>query len=346
MAAAMEQVVVRAYREGDEAAILELFARAFHHRRTVERWRWQYRENPYANERISLAVGLEDGGGEGVREILLAHYAGYPLPFWDGSGQRPRRLMAHQIGDTMSAPEARGVGHGATSPIARAMQHFFDTFCEGRIAFNYGMNTGKVRRFSRRMALGTFVGGVPFRVRSLVEPFRPPGPLAIRWHGWTVEPIEVWDARWDDLWHRVRSAYGFLVERDARYLGWRHGACPDALPAFAVFRRRTLVGWSVFRRLDEERVVWGDALFDPRHPEAIELLLARACGADPLAGARTLEGWLTPAPAWWGDRVERLGFLPRAEPQDLGMIYRAFTDDPGSRLSSDLYSMKADTDLL
>src|SRR5690349_23168243 len=44
---------------------------------------------------------------------------------------------------------------------------------------------------------------------------------------------------------------------------------------WAVFRRSRLVGWSVFRHRGErgERLAWGDALFDPRYPAAVPLLL-------------------------------------------------------------------------
>jgi hypothetical protein len=341
-----QRLVVRGYREGDEEPILDLFERAFHHRRSLARWRWEYRENPYGNGRISLAV-LDDeaaAGGEGRREVL-AHYAGYPVRFRMGGGGE-ETVLAHHVGDTMTAPEARGVGRGDSSLLARTLRHFYATFCTGRIGFNFGTNTGKIQRFSRRTAGALRLEAVPFRVRTLDRPFPSPGRLALRWGGWSVERIERWDERWDDLWRRARSAYGTLVERDARYLAWRHGACPDALPAFAVFRRRRLVGWSVFRRLDDDRLVWGDALFDPRHPQAVGLLLARAVAAPELAGARTLEGWLTPRPAWWSDLVAGLGFAPRPEPEDLGLVYVPFDVDPGERFAQDLYYTKADSDLL
>ena len=71
----------------------------------------------------------------------------------------------------------------------------------------------------------------------------------------------------------MAPAYRFLVRRDARYLRWRYLECPD-VPYFVVAIRkwRRLVGWSVFRVRDE-RLAWGDALFDPRYPDAVEVLL-------------------------------------------------------------------------
>src|SRR5882672_11075415 len=83
-----ERFVTRDYRPGDEGAILDLFARSFPHApRSLEHFRWKYRENPFGNERISLTFD-QDGR-------LVGHYSGYPVPFRaDG-----RDLLAHQIGD-------------------------------------------------------------------------------------------------------------------------------------------------------------------------------------------------------------------------------------------------------
>src|ERR1051326_878621 len=53
--------ITRAYRDGDEEAILDLFARSFPHApRTREHFDWKYRENPFGNERISLT--FDEGG--------------------------------------------------------------------------------------------------------------------------------------------------------------------------------------------------------------------------------------------------------------------------------------------
>jgi hypothetical protein len=54
-----------------------------------------------------------------------------------------------------------------------------------------------------------------------------------------------------------------------------------------------LAGWCVFRRRDD-RLVWGDALFHPRHDGAAESLLAAAVRLPDLAGARQLETWFSP----------------------------------------------------
>src|SRR5205814_3858668 len=123
-----ERFVTRAYEPGDEAAILDLFARSFHAPRTLEHFDWKYRRNPYGNAHISLA--FDDEGR------LVGHYAAYPVPFRDGD----RDLIAHQVGDTMTDKSVRHIGRGPTSVLGITALHFYETFCQNRVAFNYGFN--------------------------------------------------------------------------------------------------------------------------------------------------------------------------------------------------------------
>src|SRR5687767_11360423 len=101
------RVETRPYRKGDETAILELFARSFPHApRSIEHFRWKYRENPFGNERISLT--FDEGR-------LVGHYAGYAVPF----RAYGRDVLAHQIGDTMTDVAVRHIGRGPTSILGR-----------------------------------------------------------------------------------------------------------------------------------------------------------------------------------------------------------------------------------
>ena len=332
---------VRAYRPGDETAILDLFRRAFHVERSAERWRWAYADNPYGHHRISLAV---DGDGR-----IVAHYAGYPVRVWCGTGDGAggESWECQHVGDTMTDPEVRGVGRGTRLLLTRTVRHFYDTWCTGKVAFNFGVNTGKIQRFSRRTAGALRLEDVVHRVRPLTggAAWPAPGRLARRLVGWRVERVGDFDDRFDAFFARVRGAYRFLVERDRRYLAWRYGAFPEeGVSAWAVSRRGRLVGWSVLRR-QEERLVWGDALFDPSEPEAPGLLLAEATAAAEHQGAQAIEGWFPERPAWWDERLRALGFEQRPEPQDLGVVYVPFEVEPGERMRESLYYTKGDFDL-
>jgi hypothetical protein len=346
-----ESIFVTEYQDGDEEAILALFRSSFYVERSLERWRWEYAENPYGNRTISEAFA-EDGA-------LVAHYAAYPVRFHrerpeaDGG---PETLLAQQVGDTMTAPEVRKIGRGPTSVLARTVRHFYARFCAGRTAFNYGFNTGNIQRFSMSFVRAKRIEDAPFRNRKLkgegVQPIRPPHWLIQKLAGYRFERVTAFDERWDELFQRVRGSYGFLIERDARYLDWRYARCPDPhYFTYAVFRRRRLVGWSVFRQIGEvgDRLFWGDALFDPRYPEAVRLLLSRALAEPAHRSTRVIETWATDRPAWWSRWVDALGFERRPEPEALGFVFVPFEPnlegDLERELGAELYYTKGDSDL-
>ncbi|HYU33887.1 MAG TPA: GNAT family N-acetyltransferase [Thermoanaerobaculia bacterium] len=335
-----EPFFVREYREGDEEQILPLFRRSFFVERSPARFRWEYLENPYGNRMISEAFA-EDGR-------LVAHYAGYPVRFYSELRGEPRTLPALQVGDTMTEPAVRHVGRGPTSLLGRTVRHYYARFCEGRVAFNYGVNTGNIQRFSMSFVGARRLEDLPYHVRDAREPLAVPRSWRTRLAGYRVERFTHFDERWDDLFGRARGAYRLLVERDARYLEWRYARCPDTeYFLWAIFRRRHLVGWSVFRHRGErgERLAWGDALFDPRYPGALPLLLAKVLAAPEHKNVEQVETWLTSRPAWWSERVRALGFASRPEPQDLGFVYVPFEVDPEEDFREALYYTMGDSDL-
>lgn len=322
-----ERFTVRAYREGDEQPILDLFARSFHAPRTREHFDWKYRSEPFGNEHISLTF---DG------DALVAHYAGYPVPFW----REGEILIAHQIGDTMTDRAVRHIGRGPTSVLGVTAGHFYRTFCEGSVAFNYGFNVSNIQRFSLRFLRSDRVEPVHYRV---LERIRRPSRVE-RWlRGYKLSLVTATDATFDDFFQRTAAAYRFLVRRDATYIDWRYLRAPER-PYFviAVHQRRTLVGWSAFR-VREGRLVWGDALFNPGHTHAIGILLRHVAHA---YGATRVEGWFPPRPAWFSEALDRLGFVQRPEPQDLSLMCVPFTlQDATEAMRQSLFYAMGDSDL-
>ena len=340
LAARRDPFVVRAYREGDEEGILKLFQTSFHVERSPERWRWEYRENPYGDLQITEAFA-PDGS-------LVAHYAGYPVfftgRFGDKTAGAPGRLAALQIGDTMTAAACRHVGRGPTSLLGRSVRHFYARYCAGRVAFNYGFNTGNIQRFSMRFVRAERLEDCPYRVLEK-QHLRGVEPRGLCRLGWRVERVHHFDARFDELFARVRDAYGLLIERDARYLEWRYATCPGTeYFTYALYRFGRLAGWSVFRQKGD-RLVWGDALVDPRHRRALSRLFAHVLALPEHRETRLVEGWLTTRPAWWDETVTALGFDRRPEPQELGLIYVPFEHDPGEDFRRSLYYTWGDSDL-
>ncbi len=336
LVARRDDYVVREYRPGDELQILAIFEGSFFVKRSRERWQWEYQENPYGHLHISCAFA---GDGQ-----LVAHYAGYPVRFWRGGERLP--LPALQIGDTMTLPAVRSVGRGPTSLLARTARHFYARYCEGRVAFNYGFNTGNIQRFSMSFVGARQLEDLPYHRLSL-----PASRLAVatglraRLAGWRESHVETLDARWDELFTRVAPAYGMLIERDAAYLDWRYRRCPDAGYFIAACEHRgRLAGWAVFRRR-EERLQWVDALIDPAKPQAIARLLAFALAAPEHRGVNAVEAWISARPAWWRPFFAELGFVAEPEPNALGMVFVPFAVDPEEEMRRSLFYMMGDSDL-
>ncbi len=190
---AEERFTTRAFRDGDETAILKLFARSFHLPRTRAHFDWKFRRDPFGAERISLTFDAE--------ERLVGHYAAYAVPFRDGD----RDLLAHQIGDTMTDVSVRHVGRGPTSILGRTALHFYETFCDGKVAFNYGFNVANIQRFSLKFLRSDRVEPVTYRVRG---PLRPISRLA-RWpRGYQLEFVTSIGAEFDELFARWPFASG------------------------------------------------------------------------------------------------------------------------------------------
>ncbi|HYC92861.1 MAG TPA: GNAT family N-acetyltransferase [Thermoanaerobaculia bacterium] len=321
-------VETRGYAAGDEAQILGLFARAFPHApRSLEHFRWKFRENPFGNERISLA--FDD-------DRLVAHYAGYVVPFFAYGND----VLAHQIGDTMTDVSVRHIGRGPTSVIGRTALDFYARFCEGQVAFNYGFNVGNIQKISLRYLRSDRVEPVTYRVA------KPPRPISryARWlRGWQLELVRETTGEWDELFARCANAYRFLVRRDARYVRWRYLDCPDTEYAVVAIRKwRRLVGWIAFR-IRGQRFTWGDALFDPRHLDAVEVVLRHVVPSYPVDA---IEAWFPPRPRFFDETLQRLGFETRPEPQDLSVMCVPFAwPDVVAHMREDFYYTWGDSDL-
>jgi len=208
---------IRSFRPGDELAILKLFRDSFGEDLRLDRWRWRYVDNPRGGPRISLAFA-PDGR-------LVGQYCAYPVRWRGLPPSAPAE--GHQVGDTMTRRGARGVGRGPTSILARTSRHFYLVHCNGRVAFNYGFNTGNITKFSTRYVGAHVVEDAPNRVLPKEAPL---GGRPRFGRGYELRRITERfgiGPEFDALFDRVADRYGLLVERSAEYLRWRYLDCPD-----------------------------------------------------------------------------------------------------------------------
>jgi hypothetical protein len=244
----------------------------------------------------------------------------------------------------MTDVSIRHVGRGPTSILGRTALHFYEHFCEQRVAFNYGFNVANIQKFSLRFLRSDRVEPVTYRVRDLrANPLRPI-PRGFRWiRGIQLELATEITPDWDELFERAAPSYGLCVARNAAYVRWRYLQCPD-IPyvVVAVRKWRRLVGWIVYRVRDN-RLAWGDALFDPAHADAIHVALRHVV---PLHGVDTIEAWFPPRPRWFDVILNDLHLETRPEPQDLSVMCVPFTwPEVVARMRDDMYFAWGDSDL-
>jgi hypothetical protein len=276
--------IVRPYRPGDEERILALFRCVFGVDRSLEQWRWRFRDNP-AGLTIRLA---ETPSGE-----LVGQYAGLPVRMAWGD----RTLVFTQIIDVMVDPRLRQGLKRAGLFAALANRFIADYGGPDRISGGFGFPTPEALRIGRRVA-----GYIPLHpVVSLIRPVgRHGGDRRSRLAGlFRVEATDRFDGEIDRLWERVRPELPVAGVRDACYLNWRYADCPDVGYQMLVARHRLggAPAGAAILRLGVRGEPIG-ALVDwlvPRRATSAALALVGRCEALAKdAGMERLAAWFPP----------------------------------------------------
>ena len=310
-----DKIFIRAYNDGDEGDILEMFNKVFNTNRTIEHWYWKFRDNPFGTHKIAEAV-TEDGA-------LAGHFCGYPVPFRSLVGDIKDFLSFH-IADTMTNPDFRNLGLGKTSVLARTGIYFYNKFCVDNIPFNIGYNTGNIRKFGERFLRHEYTSHVPYYVMDLnKKSLKPLSAIKRLISGFSVERVSNITGEYDFFFEKVYNDYGMLVKRKSSYLKWRYLECPDNVhKVFAVHRFGKLVGWSVFSTRGNV-LLWGDALFDKKYVHAVSFMLDYLIKHF-YQDITRIEGWFSPAPDWWTTVLRDTGFDVMNEPNNLAPGFRIF----------------------
>ncbi len=304
---------LRAYRPGDEHAILATFNRVFRPpggaqaARSAEEWRWAFAQNP-AGLRIWLAL---------QGETVCAQSAGWPLVTRVDGREGCFTLSV----DSMVHPEHAS---GLRNPglFVRTVNAYDDDYGGRLDQVHFGWPNRASLRIGR-----AFLHYEVVREQTLLGR----APRA----GTTALPAGVtcdagFDAGFDagvrGLWERAARDWGASTVRDARYLEWRFAAHPGR--PYEVLTARTpggeLCGQAVCRMSDWPRagLYWiADWLVPEAEPEAGELLLAAVAARARARGAEALAAFF---PEWsaWSARFRRAGFIEQKG--DLFLTVRSY----------------------
>ena len=308
-----EDYHIRAYRSGDEEAIVELFAQVFGKRLTTDQWRWKYTAGgPIPPVRLAF-----DASG-----CLVGHAGAIPLRGW----RQGRPLPFFQICDVMVHPSARGwLGD----------QNLFTRLARELLI-------GLAERWPNALAYG-FPGRRPYRLGEYARVYEEvEQACAVHrpvHHGWLpfpgVRALDWDDRRLDSLWPRLAPGFAMALVRDHDYLRWRYAVNPfHSYQLLGLYFGRLLLGWVVVRR-DGGRLLVVDLLL---HRRWLRLALAALARTAAMEGASEVVIWL---PRGWREAAGKL-----AEPTEVvlaNMIWalRITTTE----VRGDLYYTMGDLDI-
>ena len=314
----------------DDPHVVDLFRQVFSAPRSMEHWRWKYRECPFGRDAV---VVCRDPDGH-----IVANFSGYYVPVED-LARKAAPLLVLQVGDTMTHPSVRHVGFGKTSLLVRTAHYFFARFCEMKVPFVYGFNTGNIQKMGK-----LFLGYRPvYPLDEYTLSIDTLKPSLYSFLGYTCREITRFSRDHDLLYERAKRAYGrFVVIRKSDYLNWRFADPDKAYRIFEVRRRFGMpVGYLVAEKKGDGAVV-GDVFWDPEHVRALERALRRMALT---MGVRHVSLWLSKTPPWLIDQLLRIGFQRQPEPLGLWFVFVPFQ----MRLREDdmegFYFTKADSDL-
>ncbi len=254
---------IRAYRPGDERALVALFERVFGRAISEAHWRWKLRQQPSPVENVWLAVDDD-------RPIF--HYAGIPTRYRLPAGEATAMVSV----DTMTAPEFQR--RGLLGSVGR---HVYDAWRAAGVPFVLGLPNE--RWGSRAGALGW---QPLFSLQRLVRPLRPEAILARRLKQPALARLTpiggLWNAIWrmrsrgdgalrvravdragpefDQLWQRCGAGVPVSVIRDSAWVNWRYLDAPAfAYRVLLAERDRQPVGYAAYRV--EQHARWPGRLY-------------------------------------------------------------------------------------
>lgn len=317
---------VRPYRPGDEASILALFNGVFDEGdprfepRTLEQWRWLYRDNPAGTQ---IVVSVEDDGA------VVGHYACLPARARvDGE-----IVVAGQGIDSMvRADHRRGLKREGV--FVRTARGYFEQFGHWPVcAFGYGFPNRQAYPIGVRLVgYKPVFRPLPTLYRNFFEEGdddavgRETSAEAARLD---VVEVDRFGATADELWTRLAPNFPFALVRDAAYLDWRYAACPWlGYRRFVVRERGGLVRALFVARTNWQRQPIGalvDFLGAPDDAAAVGLALRTTTRIARDAGQARVEAWFPERSPWFH---HALGSGFRSEPCQYVLCVMLYRERP------------------
>lgn len=321
-----DEVEIRPYRPGDEAALVALFAEVFGKPCSLEWWRWKLKGQPSPVENVWVAT---------AGERVVGQYAGIPVRVRAGGAVCPAMVSV----DTMTSPDFRR--RGILSRLGAAV---YEAWATAGVVAVIGLPNEQWG--SRTGALG-WVGVEPLAwmrfplnvgqaaARRVPSPLSAPAhALNLGGHVWRlahrplgargvkVEAVATPGSEFDTLWGTRADRAGVGLVRDRAWAAWRYFDAPGM--GYRVLLAReggAPTGYIAYRPggTPERRIGYIADHFADHDGGSARVLLAAAlddlaAGGVEKALALTVPG--SPAErVWWAG-----GFLPTRNAFDFAVV--------------------------
>jgi GNAT superfamily N-acetyltransferase len=280
-----KNVVIREYKEGDEASILKLRGLVLSGSKDMDWWVWQHKLNPAGQAIIAVA---EDKDTKGI----IGHHNYLPMRLKVGDSTCQMVTTA----DLMVHPDYRRLG------IYRKLrQRLHELSRKKHLQFAYSFPNELAASIRDRLGSGTILKKTPLWVKSLhlnnvlfrylninrkfITYASVIGKMALKIADRSrnyqvrtqIREVKIIDERFNSLWQQASSHHMIMLVRDRAYLDWRYIKRPDADYTIYISEQEDqLLGYIVLRTTEENGLKSGwiaDILTkDKKDPAAMDLI--------------------------------------------------------------------------
>lgn len=229
-----DECIIRKYREGDEKEINDLFNEVFDDRRSLEEWRWKFKENPLQDTNFITVAEF--------RGKIVGQYANLPALFKyqdkvfkvvfpvDNFVHKDFRggmkgIQGKMHEDQCEVVRNKNICLGLGFPNR-------DAYVIGKRVLKY-KDIGQIpvlfKRLNLRLAAKRRLSWFPGFVLRLIQASSSIGyrlSLGMKNRnpikGLKIKVIDSFDERFDILWAKVKKQHEIIGVRDRRYLNWRY----------------------------------------------------------------------------------------------------------------------------
>jgi hypothetical protein len=273
---------IRRYSSEDVPQILGLVRAVYDensYEKAVQRFKWQYEQNPKNASQGPIILVLEDGGK------IIGSIGAFAQELKLGDGYYP----AYWVGDYMVHPDFRQLSHGLNLGKEIAAQPFLLMGFPTKKTLGLWQRAGstplcQISEYSKTIKYSRKLKYI-YRVLDFL--------LCKNTNGIQIEEIKQFDERFDRSWEKISKDYKAIQVRDSAFLNWRFFQCPHLkYRAFAAVKNNEILGYIVLRDEIYKKKHIGhivDIFFDVSKSNILKVLMNAGIAALRRAGCNTIK---------------------------------------------------------